>query len=117
MKTAITAALVINMSLWTCWAASASKVTLTVINPRAQLAQPPITPPQPRISDLSGKKIGIYWNGKAGGNYFWNNIERLLKEKLPQTTVLRYEGPYEISENAALKMASEVDAFFYGVGD
>jgi len=96
---------------------AAPAVTLTVLNPRGEIAPPPVFPPRPRISDLSGKKIGLYWNGKAGGNYFWNIIEELLKEKLPGTTVLRYNGAYDIGDPLAAKMAGEVDAFFYGVGD
>jgi hypothetical protein len=92
-------------------------VTLTVLNPRGEIAPPPVLAPRPRIADLSGKKIGIYWNGKAGGNYFWNVIEQLLKEKLPGTAVARYNGAYDIGDPLAAKLAGEVDAFFYGVGD
>jgi hypothetical protein len=97
--------------------AAAPAVTLKVLNPRGEIAPPPVFAPRPRISDLSGKKIGIYWNGKAGGNYFWNIIEQLLKEKLPGTTVVRYNGAYDIGDPLAAKVSGEVDAFFYGVGD
>ena len=96
---------------------AAPAVTLTVLNPRGEIAPPPIFVPQPRIADLSGKKIGIYWNGKAGGNYFWNVIEPLMKEKIPNVTILRYDGAYDIGDALAAKMAREVDAFLYGVGD
>ncbi len=98
-------------------APAAQTVKLTVLNPRGGIAPPPIFAPQPRISDLSGKKIGIYWNGKAGGNYFWNVIEQLLKEKLPAAAVVRYDGAYDLGDPLAAKMAKEVDAFLYGVGD
>jgi hypothetical protein len=96
---------------------AAPAVKLVVLNPRGEISPPPIFAPRTRITDLSDKKIGIYWNGKAGGNYFWNIIERLVKEKLPAATILRYDGAYEISNPLATKMAAEVDAFFYGVGD
>ena len=96
---------------------AALAVTLTVLNPRGEITAPPIFAPRPRIADLSGKKIGLYWNGKAGGNYFWDSIEALLKGKIPGVTVVRYEGAYDIGEVLAAKMAREVDAFFYGVGD
>jgi len=92
-------------------------VKLTVLNPRGEIAPPPIFAPQPRIPDLSGKKIGIYWNGKAGGNYFWNVIDQLLKEKLPAAAVVRYDGAYDLGDRLAAKMAKEVDVFLYGVGD
>jgi hypothetical protein len=92
-------------------------VTLTVLNPRGEIAPVPVLTPQPRLSDLSGKKIGIYWNGKSGGNLFWNIVEQLLKQKLPTATVIRYEGAYDIGDALAAKMAKEVDTFLYGVGD
>lgn len=114
-------AVLITAVLWIGGSANVSPaapaVKLVVLNPRGEIAPPPIFAPQPRIADLAGKKIGIYWNGKAGGNYFWNIIERLVKEKLANTTVLRYDGAYEIGNPLAAKMAAEVDAFFYGVGD
>jgi len=36
---------------------------------------------------------------------------------MPDVTVLRYEGAYDIGDQLAAKMAREVDAFLYGVGD
>ncbi len=95
----------------------ASEVTLTVLNPRGEITLPPISPPSARISDLKGKKIGHYWNEKPGGLHFWNSVEQVLKEKLPNTTVLRYSGSFDLGDKLAAKMAKEVDAFLYGVGD
>ena len=114
---AIVAAACLTTGLLAMASPAAPAVTLTVLNPRGEIAPPPVFAPRPRISDLSGKKIGIYWNGKAGGNYFWNVIEQLLKEKLPGATVVRYNGAYDIGDPLAAKFAQEVDAFFYGVGD
>ncbi len=113
----ITAAVFMSVGSPAVLAPAAPEVSLTVMNPRGEIAPPPLLAIRARISDLSGKKIGIYWNGKAGGNHFWNVIEQLMKEKLPKTAVLRYDGAYEVSETEALKIASEVDAFLYGVGD
>jgi hypothetical protein len=94
-----------------------AQVTLQVLNPRGEITLPPVSAPSARIADLAGKKIGLYWNGKAGGNHFWNRIEQLLKEKLPNTTVLRYEGAFDLGDGPAAIIAKETDAFFYGVGD
>jgi hypothetical protein len=96
---------------------SAAAVKLQVLNPRGEITLPPVSAPSGRIADLAGKKIGLYWNGKAGGNHFWNGIEQLLKEKLPHTTVLRYEGAFDLGDTLAAKMVKETDAFLYGVGD
>jgi hypothetical protein len=95
----------------------AAEVKLQVLNPRGEITLPPVAAPSGRAADLAGKKIGLYWNGKAGGNHFWNGIEQLLKEKLPSTGVLRYEGAFDLGDALAAKMAKETDAFLYGVGD
>jgi len=96
---------------------SSNNVTLHVLNPRGEITLPPVSAPSTRIADLAGKKIGLYWNEKPGGNHFWNGIEQLLKEKLPETTILRYSGAFDLGDEVAAKMAKEVDAFLYGVGD
>ena len=92
-------------------------VTLEVLNPRATIKPPPTLAPTPRVTDLTGKKIGIYWNYKQGGNNFWNVVEELLKSKLPTTTILRYEGPFIPGDDLAAKMIKECDTILYGVGD
>jgi hypothetical protein len=92
-------------------------VTLTALNPRGEITPPPLSAPSARIADPAGKKVAIYWNGKEGGDNFWNNIETLLKEKIPNVIVLRYNGPFDLGDVQAAKITREADAFFYGVGD
>jgi len=111
------AAAFVSISSSTAVGHGAPEVLLTVMNPRGEIAPPPLVAPRPRLSDLSGKRIGIYWNGKAGGNHFWNVIGQLLKEKLPNATILRYDGAYDLGDPLAVRISGEVDAFLYGVGD
>lgn len=92
-------------------------VTLEVMNPRAEIPPPPTFPPSPRVTELSGKRIGIYWLGKAGGDNFFDGVEELLKEKYPMANILRYRGPFDLGEERAGKIAKEVDTVLYGVGD
>ena len=92
-------------------------VKLTVLNPRGEITPPPLIAPSARIPDLANKKIAIYWNGKQGGDNFWSNVEALIKLKLPNATVLRYNGPFDLGDAQAAKIAKETDAFLYGVGD
>ena len=92
-------------------------VTLTVLNPLGEIMPPPLIAPSVRISDLASRKIAIYWNGKEGGDNFWSDVEALIKLKLPNTTVLRYNGPFDLGDAQAAKIAKETDAFLYGVGD
>jgi hypothetical protein len=97
--------------------AKAEAVTLEVLNPRGEIKPPPTFAPTPRVTDLAGKKIGIYWNGKSGGNNFWDVAEELLKEKFPTATILRYKGPFDLGGTLAATLAKECDTFIYGVGD
>ena len=100
-----------------CKASSGAEVSLTVLNPRGEITPPPISAPAARVADLSGKKIAIYWNGKAGGDNLWNNVEALLKEKIQNPIVLRYEGAFDLGDALAAKISAEADAFVFGVGD
>jgi hypothetical protein len=94
-----------------------SSVVLQVLNPRGEREAMPARGISPRITKLDGKRIGLYWNGKPDGDYFWETIEGLLKKRVPTASVLRYNGPGDIGEALAAKMAKEVDTFLYGVGD
>jgi len=90
---------------------------LRVLNPRGEREAAPARGISPRLLAIEGKRIGLYWNGKPDGDYFWDTIEELLKKKFPTATVLRYNGPGDLGEALATKMAKEVDTFLYGVGD
>ncbi len=98
-------------------ACATSEVKLQVLNPRGEIELPPVSAPSARIADFAGKKIGLYWNEKAGGNHFWNGIEQLLRQRLPDATILRYQGAFDLGDTLAAKIARETDAFLYGVGD
>jgi hypothetical protein len=92
-------------------------VTLEVMNPRGEIPPPPFHAPVPRVGNLDGKRIGIYWIGKAGGNNFWDGVEELLNERYPNARTVRYEGPFDLGDARAAEIAREVDTLFYGVGD
>ncbi|MGD0660401.1 MAG: hypothetical protein ABSD38_20255 [Syntrophorhabdales bacterium] len=92
-------------------------VTLEVFNPQGEVAPKPILAPCPRIPDLAGKKVGVYWNNKAGGDHFWDVVEAEMKQKAPSVKIVRFSGPIEASDAQIAAMSKEVDALFYGVGD
>ena len=98
-------------------ACSESGAKLQVLNPRGEIELPPVAAPSARLANPEGKTIGLYWNGKAGGNHFWNGIEQLLRKRLPDTKILRYQGAFDLGDTLAAKIAGEADAFLYGVGD
>jgi hypothetical protein len=118
MKKAIVGILIVTAGLiLAVGCLSSNDVTMEVLNPRGEIELPPVAAPSARVADLTGKKIGLYWNGKQGGNHFWNGVEKLLKEKMPGTTILRYSGAFDLGDEQAAKVAHETDAFLYGVGD
>ena len=96
---------------------AAAPVTLKVLNPRGESEPPPNLGITSRVTDLAGKKIGLYWLGKPDGDVFFDRVQKLLEEKFPTATVLRYTGAFDIGDGLAAKMAKEVDTFIYGVGD
>ena len=93
------------------------KVTLEVLNPRGKIEATPASSPSPRISDLDGKTIGLYSNSKPGMDNVYTVLEELLKEKYPTATIVKTQGAFEIRDDEARDLASQIDAFVYAVGD
>jgi hypothetical protein len=108
----------VSLLVTLCWVGPvAAQVTLEVLNPRGEIEPPPTLAPSTRVTDLAGKKIGLYWNGKVGTDVFFDTVEKLLKEKFPTIKVLRYTGAFDLGDKLAAKIAKEVDTLINGVGD
>ena len=91
------------------------RVSLVCFNPQGRIELPAATGLiNPRMENLKGKKIGIIWDGKKGGDNFCIAVEELLKERFPTATTIRLVwGDAE----AAAKAKKEMDTFIYGVAD
>jgi hypothetical protein len=100
-----------------CVGPVAAEVSLELLNPRGEIEPPPTLAPTPRLTDLAGKRVGLYWNGKVGTNVFFDAVEEMLKEKFPTIKVFRYVGAFDPGDALAAKMAKEVDTVIDGVGD
>lgn len=96
---------------------STSDVDLEVLNPRGEIKQLKNLGISPRLSDLTGKTIGLYDNGKQGFTAFLDVIENLLIVKFPTLMIKRYQGAFDLGDLIAVTMKKEVDAFIYGSGD
>jgi hypothetical protein len=68
-----------------------STVRLEVANPVAKSVIPRIEPAA-RPGDLDGKKVGLYWNFKPGGNVGLDQVEVRLRERFPTAEFIRFEG-------------------------
>jgi hypothetical protein len=67
----------------------AKKIKLEVLNPRGELpTAPPIGLFAPRVEDLNGKTIALLYRTTAA-QWFFSEIEVLLKEAYPDVTVIQ----------------------------
>ena len=67
------------------------EITLKCLSPHGVFKTMKPSGLAPRVDSLEGKKVGIFWDGKAGGNNFCAAVEELLNKKLPKTTTMRAE--------------------------
>ncbi|MBW1698983.1 MAG: hypothetical protein JRH18_00805 [Deltaproteobacteria bacterium] len=86
---------------------------LEVLNPVA-LAEEKSIPPAARVKDLAGKRVGLYWNMKSGGDLALDRVEKLLKERFPGITAKRYIGSVgfmmrHLTPDDAEKIAGQCD--------
>ena len=96
---------------------AAAEVTIEVLNPRGEIEMDEVYGISPRVPDLAGKTIGLYGNGKGGIESFLDVVEGQIEQRYPTVTVKRYNGAFDIGDKLAQKMAGEVNAVVYGVGD
>jgi hypothetical protein len=90
-------------------------ISLECLNPQSEIITPkPKGLSNPRVSNLSGKTVGVIWCGKSGGENFLDVVSELLKKKFPKTNIMRFIWGVPKTEETILK---EVDTFIYGVGD
>lgn len=96
---------------------SEKTVELELLNPRGEIESKPIFAPTPRVTDLAGKRVGLYWNSKHGMDNFYTVFEELLKKKYPTVTTTLLRGAFEIRDEDAKAWLPQIDTFLYGVGD
>jgi hypothetical protein len=64
---------------------------LEILNPQAATIEQTVKAAQ-RAPDLRGKRIGLYWNLKAGGDHALTRAAELLGTRFPGVTFKRYWG-------------------------
>lgn len=89
-------------------------VDLKVRNPVALRMESRVDP-APRLSDLNGKRIGLYWNLKAGGDRALKWAEKLLAERYPEARFSHYRGTVgatnrHVTPKEADRISRECDA-------
>jgi hypothetical protein len=85
------------------------------LNPRGKIVEPDKLEglSVPRVTGLNGKRIGIIWCEKRGGENYFDVLEELLQRRFPFATILRLIWGAGIEK----RVLEETDTFIYGVGD
>lgn len=94
---------------------------LEVLNPVAD-AKPEKVELAPRLTDLTGKTIGLYWNGKSGGDILLEQNAELLKQRYSGVKFRNYMGAVgSIMRHATAEQADaiarECDVVFGSTAD
>jgi hypothetical protein len=64
---------------------------LDVLNPVADSVEQKAAPAA-RVDTLDGKRVGLYWNIKAGGNHALDRAEQLISERYKDVSFFRHHG-------------------------
>lgn len=94
---------------------------LNVFNPVARSINVEI-PKAKRLPTLDGKRIGLFWNFKAGGDIALRHVEEALKGRYPAATFSFHvgaDGGYQahLTTAQARQMADECDAVVGSTAD
>ncbi len=90
---------------------------MSIIKVRNPVAEPVArkVEPAPRLGDLDGRRIGLYWNMKGGGDVALARIREVLGERYPGASFAEYQGSVgglmrHCTAADADRIAKEVDA-------
>ncbi|MFM0500420.1 UGSC family (seleno)protein [Paraburkholderia caffeinilytica] len=86
---------------------------LRVYNPVAESLESKLEPAS-RVPDLNGKRVGLYWNMKAGGDIALAHLAKRLHELYPSATFANYRGSVgwmmrHVTEADAARVGRECD--------
>ena len=93
-------------------------VAIEVLNPVAQrLADFRRAAGAPRPSNLEGKRIGLLWNSKRGGDVALETIGTALQDRFPATALVKVWGVMGNPEPTFTKVVQECDVVVGATGD
>lgn len=75
----------------------------------------------PRLSTINGKRVGVIWNGKLGGDVFLDRVSEVMKEHYGVTIVERINDRGDtnkvIAQEVVNRLVATCDAVVIGTGD
>ena len=93
---------------------------LDVLNPVAEVKTVDKFNTAPKLKDINGKRIGLFWNGKAGGDKVLARTAELLNQKYTGLSFKNYTGAEnarKIAPEQADIIAKENDALIASTSD
>ncbi|MFC1971564.1 hypothetical protein ACFLV0_06555 [Chloroflexota bacterium] len=93
----------------------AGRSELRVFNPMGELATIPQTVTSPGLGDLTGKKIGILYNGKAMGEVLLPILEESLKRHIRDVKLRTWLVPIAQSPEDKAPKLKEIAEYGDGV--
>lgn len=92
--------------------------TLEVLNPEAVMqGDLQGIKPASRPSTLAGKRVGLVWNAKRGGDVALDRVGEQIRRKFPNVEVRRYDGNFPCPPDLLAKALEECDVFVGSSGD
>ena len=70
-----------------------------------------------RSPTLAGKKIGLVWNAKRGGDVALDRVGEQLSHRFPDVQFKRYDGNFPCAPELLEKALEECDVFVGSSGD
>ena len=92
------------------------KDALEVLNPVADMPSEMIKPAIRPLS-LDGKRVGLYWNYKPGGNYALERVGEEIKARFKVVCVKMYSSPRPVLKSVLDAVKSECDVLVGATGD
>jgi hypothetical protein len=89
---------------------------LEVLNPVADMPSESVKPAIRPLS-LDGKRVGLYWNYKPGGNYALERVGEAIKERFNGVSVKMYPSPRPVPKSILDAVKSECDVVVGSTGD
>ena len=86
-------------------------MTLQVLNPVSRRVEEALAN-APRLKNLDGKRIGLYWNHKPGGDLALQRTRDLLESRFPGLQATTYVGSiggayHQVTKDDVKRMAKE----------
>ena len=87
-----------------------------VLNPVAEMPSERVKPAI-RPLGLDGKRVGLYWNYKPGGNYALERVGEEIKARFNGVSVKLYSSPRPVLKSVLDAVKSECDVVVGASGD